>query len=112
LISFIAAVALLGGCGAIVDRRADTRESLAEATYPPTGQLVEVNGRTVHAHIEGRGPDLVLIHGASGNTRDFTFSLAQFALAMHMVQPAGFLLLRRGRRVVWVALEALQDETI
>jgi len=37
---------------------------------------------------------------------------AQFALAMHMVQPAGFLLLRRGRRVVWVALEALQDETI
>ena len=40
------------------------------------------------------------------------FRMAQFALAMHMVQPAGFLLLRRGRRVVWVALEALQDETI
>ena len=37
---------------------------------------------------------------------------AQFALAMHMVSPAGFLLLRRGLRVVLAALEALRDETI
>jgi len=74
VISFIATVALLGGCGAIVDRRADTREAGAEASFPPTGQLIDVNGRQVHAHVEGRGPDLVLIHGASGNTRDFTFS--------------------------------------
>jgi pimeloyl-ACP methyl ester carboxylesterase len=28
----------------------------------------------VHAQVEGSGPDLVLLHGASGNLRDFTFS--------------------------------------
>lgn len=77
LITLFTALALVGGCGAIVDRRADTRETLAEAQFPPTGQLVQVNGRTVHAHIEGRGPDLVLIHGASGNTRDYTFSFVE-----------------------------------
>lgn len=74
VISLIATVALVGGCGVLVDRRAETRASLAEASYPPTGQFVTVGGQRVHAHIEGSGPDLVLIHGASGNTRDFTFA--------------------------------------
>lgn len=74
MISFFAAIALVGGCGIIVDRRADQRETAAEAAFPPTGQLLTVRGRQVHAHIEGEGPDLVLIHGASGNTRDYTFS--------------------------------------
>ncbi len=67
-------IAVLAGCGVVVDRRADLREAAAEARYPPTGQLIEVEGRIVHAHVEGSGPDLVLLHGASGNTRDFTFS--------------------------------------
>lgn len=74
MISFIAVLSLLGGCSIITDRRAVSRAAEAEATYPPTGQFVQVNGRQVHAHIEGSGPDLVLIHGASGNTRDFTFA--------------------------------------
>ena len=77
VISFVATLALLGGCGVIVDRRADTRAAAAEASYPPTGQFVTVNGQRVHAHVEGAGPDLVLIHGASGNTRDFTFSFVE-----------------------------------
>ena len=47
----------------------------AEARYPPTGPLIEVGGTTVHAHVEGTGPDVILIHGASGSTRDFTFDL-------------------------------------
>ncbi len=64
----------LVGCGAAVDRKAGTRERAAEARYPPLGQFVEVNGRRVHYIAKGRGPDLVLIHGASGNMRDFTFS--------------------------------------
>ena len=66
--------ALLGGC-ALVDRRATAREATFEAQTPPTGQLLQVDGVTVHAHVEGRGPDLILLHGASGNTRDFTFDL-------------------------------------
>ena len=74
VISFIATVALVGGCGVIVDRRADARAAAAESSFPPTGQFVTVDGRRVHAHIEGSGPDVVLIHGASGNTRDFTFA--------------------------------------
>lgn len=51
-------------------------EALAEASYPPEGQFLNVDGVQVHAVIMGKGPDVVLIHGASGNTRDMTFSLA------------------------------------
>lgn len=71
--SFLVALVGLAGCGALVDARADRREAEATRAYPPEGQLLSVQGRTVHAVVEGSGPDLVLIHGASGNTRDFTF---------------------------------------
>ena len=64
------------GCGVIADGRATARERQAEAAFPPTGRLVTVDGRQVHADVRGSGPDVVLIHGASGNTRDFTFALA------------------------------------
>ncbi|WP_425450810.1 alpha/beta fold hydrolase [Pseudoroseicyclus aestuarii] len=68
------AVLLLAGC-AWTERRAARREALAHEAYPPLGQLIEVGGRQVHAFVSGTGPDLVLIHGASGNLRDFTFDL-------------------------------------
>lgn len=61
----------------MVDKRAGAREAQAEAAYPPTGQFVMVGSTRVHADVRGTGPDLVLIHGASGNSRDFTFSLAK-----------------------------------
>ena len=72
--SLILAAVALGGCAA-VGSRAGSREATAEAAYPPQGKLLTVNGKTVHAEVFGSGPDLVLIHGASGNTRDFTFDL-------------------------------------
>ncbi len=65
----------LSGCGLIIDHRADRNETAAETAYPPEGRFVEVDGVPVHVLVEGKGPDLVLIHGASGNTRDFTYSL-------------------------------------
>ena len=52
------------------------RERQAAAAFPPTGQLFDVDGVTVHAEVVGSGPDVVLIHGASGNLRDFTFAFA------------------------------------
>jgi pimeloyl-ACP methyl ester carboxylesterase len=55
------------------DSRADLKEAEAEARYPPLGQFVEVDGRQVHAFVAGSGPDLVILHGAGGNVRDYTF---------------------------------------
>lgn len=68
-------IALLGGCAALVETRLDNRSQRAEARYPPLGRIVDVDGTPVHALMRGSGPDLVLIHGASGNLRDFSFDL-------------------------------------
>jgi pimeloyl-ACP methyl ester carboxylesterase len=46
-----------------------------EARSQPAGQMLDVNGTRVHAYVEGEGPVVILIHGASGNLRDFTFDL-------------------------------------
>ncbi|MEM9581433.1 MAG: alpha/beta hydrolase [Pseudomonadota bacterium] len=56
--------------------RASSREAQAEARFPPEGQIIKVDGRDVHVVVRGQGPDVVLIHGASGSTRDMTFQLA------------------------------------
>lgn len=70
-------IALLIGLGlvAVVQWRAMARETQAETAYPPSGQFIEVDGTRIHLRIEGDGPDLVLIHGANGSIRDFTFDL-------------------------------------
>lgn len=71
----IAAIALAGGAVGIT-ARASAREAAAARAYPAAGQLVPVGAGVVHAEQLGEGPDLVLIHGASGNTRDFNRGLA------------------------------------
>lgn len=53
-------------------RQADLREAQIEARNFHEGQFVKVAGRDVHVVVKGEGPDLVLIHGAGGSTRDFT----------------------------------------
>lgn len=59
----------------LVQWRAGVREAQTEAEYPATGQFVEIEGTRIHLMVSGEGPDLVLIHGASGSLRDFTYQL-------------------------------------
>lgn len=61
---------------ALVQIFALKRERDAARTYPPAGQLIDVDGVQVHALQMGQGPDVVLLHGASGNLRDFSFAFA------------------------------------
>ncbi len=56
--------------------RAARLEAQAERDFPPEGEILDVDGVKVHAVVMGSGPDVVLIHGSSGNTRDMTFALA------------------------------------
>lgn len=52
---------------------AAVRSAQAQRSHPAFGQMIDVDGRKVHAYVTGSGPALVLIHGASGNLRDFSF---------------------------------------
>ncbi|ARE38265.1 Beta-ketoadipate enol-lactone hydrolase [Rhodovulum sp. P5] len=45
------------------------------SAYPVAGRMMLVQGHKVHVHVAGRGPDVILLHGASANLRDFTFDL-------------------------------------
>ncbi|NSY38245.1 alpha/beta fold hydrolase [Leisingera sp. ANG59] len=60
--------------------QAGRREAAAEARHPPQGQVLVVGAHRVHVVEMGRpkgsAPDLVLLHGSSGNSRDMTFRLA------------------------------------
>lgn len=73
-----AGLALLAGCAAL-DARAGAREARWQAAHPPEGRLIGPPGERVHVleagQPRGTAPDLVLIHGANGNLRDFTFDL-------------------------------------
>ena len=64
---------------AFVQHRARAQEAAAMQAHPPRGQIVTVDGHDIHAVImgpkTGAAPDLVLIHGASGNFTDWTFRL-------------------------------------
>lgn len=61
---------------ALAQMRARAHEARAEAAFPPVGEILSVDGHEVHALVMGDGPDLVLIHGSSGNLRDWTLDLA------------------------------------
>ncbi len=82
---------LLGlGVGAVAygcTTRASQFTAIIEEKFPPIGQFIEVSdpqtGQMLRLHYDkrGSGPPVVLIHGASGNLRDFTFSLSDVLAA-------------------------------
>jgi len=68
--------ALAIGLGAVLaSLSASHRAQQAEAAHPPEGAFVAVTGGRVHYVQQGTGPHLILLHGAGGNLRDFTFDL-------------------------------------
>ena len=75
-ISLAIAGTLIAG-GVLTNRVAAAREAQVEEMHPPAGQFVDVDGVRIHAVVEGSGPNLVLIHGAHGSARDFTFDFVE-----------------------------------
>ena len=90
-------LAALTGLGHLSRRKA--RE--AEASHPPLGEFVNIEGKRVHFVRMGTGPAVILIHGAGGNLRDFTFELAgkMAADAAPFVPPSRPV--RRARCAAW-----------
>jgi pimeloyl-ACP methyl ester carboxylesterase len=74
-LELLAVGAATSAATAAASRRVKAREARAERDYPALGRLIEVEGCRIHAVTEGTGPDLVLLHGASGNLREFTWRL-------------------------------------
>lgn len=74
LIVLAATVSALG-IGACVSSYSYT--SKVERTYPASGTMVPVDGHGVHVLQQGTsGPVVLMIHGASANAREFTWTLA------------------------------------
>lgn len=57
------------------EARGRWRTARAEAAFPPQGRFLTVNGARVHYRQAGAGPDVVLLHGASGSLREFGYGL-------------------------------------
>lgn len=62
----------LGGCGGGAPLPS---ERATQAEWPPLGRFIDADGVRVHAWEQGAGRPVILLHGASGNLRDFTFDL-------------------------------------
>ena len=73
-----ASAAALTGCAAIPEPEVLSR-------WPAIGEIIEVDGIPIHYWDRGSGPSVVLIHGASGNLRDWTFQIAPRLAETHRV---------------------------
>lgn len=82
----VLALVTLGACGP-ASTDTDQTASVARGLTPPAGQILMIDGKRVHAQVSGPvgAPGVVLLHGASGNLRDFTFALAPELARAHRV---------------------------
>ena len=69
LVTALLALTALTACSVGLEDR------MAHADMPPEGQFVPLSDGQLHAIVRGDGPDLVMIHGANSNARDFSFDL-------------------------------------
>jgi pimeloyl-ACP methyl ester carboxylesterase len=81
LLGSVGATATLAACSAPVP----FDESEIRDEYPPVGKFVEALGLRVHYWERGEGQPVVLVHGASGNLRDWTFDVAPMLAARYQV---------------------------
>ena len=77
-----AGAAAAAGAVGFAARRAALK---AEEKYPPQGEFVSVGKTRVHYVRKGSGPAMILIHGAGGTMRDYTFSLMDKLAKTHTV---------------------------
>lgn len=86
VISLVAFAAVLAVFVGYTSRRAAQNSAAAAVAYPAVGKMLLVNGARVHYTIEGSGPDLILIHGASGNLRDMAGLAAHLAPRFRVIR--------------------------
>jgi pimeloyl-ACP methyl ester carboxylesterase len=56
-----------------------------ERKFPPVGQFITVDGLRLHYVIAGKGPGIILVHGASSNLQEFTSSILPELAKTHRV---------------------------
>lgn len=84
LILGLLAILATGALGACVHSAIYT--SRVQDAYPPIGEMVNVDGSDVHVIRQGdTGPVVLMIHGASANAREFTYTLAPRLAETHRV---------------------------
>lgn len=69
----------------LIAARSAQRQQELEAEFPPQGEFLTVEGRRLHVIVQGEGPDLILIHGASGNALDMIQALGADLAKTHRV---------------------------
>jgi pimeloyl-ACP methyl ester carboxylesterase len=69
----VAGLGVAAVAGLALTTRAAARR--AEASVPPDGRFVEVEGARLHYIDRGAGPTILLVHGLSGQLRNFTYAL-------------------------------------
>ena len=82
------AMILLGiilACALLVAARNTSRQQSLEAEFPPQGEFLIVDGKRVHVIVRGEGPDVVLIHGASGSALDMMQAMGDDLAQKHRV---------------------------
>ena len=84
LLSTLLAGGVAAGLGVAGWVSARERQRVA-STCPPLGSFVEIDGGRLHYVDRGQGADVVLVHGASTNLRDFDLSILHPLAERHRV---------------------------